>query len=46
MHLTVALRFLKSYLKTSQPFGIMVGFSSGLEISAKIKCKSENKGLI
>lgn len=25
---------------------IMVGFSSGLEISAEIKCKSENKGLI
>lgn len=25
---------------------IMVGFSSGLEISVEIKCKSENKGLI
>lgn len=46
MHSTVVLRFLKSYLKINQPFEIMVGFSSGLEISAKIKCKSENKGLI
>lgn len=46
MHSTVVLRFLKSYLKTNQPFEIMVRFSSVLEISAKIKCKSENKGLI
>lgn len=43
---TAVLRFFKRYLKTNQPFEIMVEFSSGPEILAKIKCKSENKGLI
>lgn len=46
MHPTITLRFLKGYLKTNQPFEIMGGFSSRLEILARIKCKSENKGLI